>query len=357
MAPTIATCIRCNRFIFPSWYIAVFSQIEPLLSTLSTFFCRRTFNSLALLSYNLWLFGKIQNQTANLSQWFRNDLPMAMPKAWVYRGFRMNKFAFLLVGLLVVGGVFVYSGGCGPRFGVLKDKAINAVDKVLGELDVKEKDITQKQATLKNDLSKVQEERIKLQVRLEQMEKRKVEMEKEVEESKKKLDAIKVILGEFSEGQDTIERNGKTYTKAEVNKMAADLVAKHKNLTGDMASAVTTSVEAMKRSFSFLKEQENAAKEMLGKLDSKIAEIRSKKEAINVIKQSAVATGDSSIMSKIEELNKQVQDMDVDIETAMRIEESKMNDIMTQSKSVDELLTDPTDISSTMDEINAILGK
>jgi chromosome segregation ATPase len=267
----------------------------------------------------------------------------------------MKNFVVLIIGVAVLGGVF-YFAGCGPRMGVIADKAVNAIDEALGKLNVKEKDITQKQAALKKDLDRVREERIKLEVRLEQMELKKQGMDKEVEESKKKLEKIQEILNSFTEEQETVERNGTTYTKAEVKKMADDLIAKHKSLTGDMAQSVNTSVEAMKKSYAILKDQEGAGKDMMAKLDSKIAEIQQKKEAIDTLKSSSIITGDSSIMTKIDELSKQVQDLDVDIETALRVEETKMNEIVSQTKTVDELLAEPTDVSSTMSEIDAILG-
>jgi chromosome segregation ATPase len=266
----------------------------------------------------------------------------------------MKNLILLLLGVALIGGVF-YFAGCGPRMGVIADKAINAIDEALGKLNVKQKDIELKQASLRKDLDGVREKRISLEVRLEQMEKKRKGMETEVEATKAKLAKIQEILNSFTEGQESIERNGTTYTRAEVQKMANSLVATHKSLTGEMAQALNTSVEAMKRSYQVLKDQESAGQDMMGKLDSKIAEIKGKKEAIDALKSTSIVTGDTSIMTKISDLSKQIDDMDVDVETALRLEDEKLKDIVSQTKSVDDLLAEPNDMSSTMSEIDAIL--
>jgi hypothetical protein len=67
---------------------------------------------------------------------------------------------------------------------------------------------------------------------------------------------------------------------------------------------------------------------------------------------------DTSINDKINSLSKEIDNMFVDVETAMRVEEAKLNELQNQTMSADELLTETgSDLDATMSEIDAILGK
>ncbi|MEZ6095317.1 MAG: hypothetical protein R3C03_13975 [Pirellulaceae bacterium] len=268
------------------------------------------------------------------------------------------KKVFLIVILLAIGGSVAYIGGCGPRIGVVKDKIVSEIDKVLGELNVKEKDIDQKMAKLKPTLRDINEQRIRTEVRLEQLQKKSEKNKDELAEVDGKLVKIREIMGEFSEEQDSIERNGKTYTKSDVNKMAEELIARRTGLTGDLANAINVSIAATQQSLDFLTGQENAAKKAMDDLESKLRTLKEKKEAIDTIRQSSSITSEqTSIMTKIEEITKSIDDLDVDIETAMRVETEKMKEATSQNMKVDDLLAEPEDLNSTMNKIDEILGK
>jgi hypothetical protein len=98
---------------------------------------------------------------------------------------------------------------------------------------------------------------------------------------------------------------------------------------------------------------------MLGKLDLKITEIKDKRVAIDAGKTAnSLAGNDTSLSDKIGALSKEIDNMFVDVETTMRVEEGKLNDLKSQTISADELLTETgSDLDATMGEIDAILGK
>jgi chromosome segregation ATPase len=258
-----------------------------------------------------------------------------------------------LLGLVGLMGVI----GCGPRAEVAKDKVLAQIDKVLGELNVKEKQIDSKRRELADEMQVVREKKFNAAVRLELLSKRQ-------EASKQELEKLKQGLArgqpKMKEPQETgkIELNGREVTAEELNRMAGELINRVKSKESEIGSQ-QTSIDALKRSADFLASQEKAAADMLGKLDLKISEIKDKKIAIDAVKSASSTVGnDSSINDKISSLSKEIDDMFVDVETAMRVEEAKLDELKNQTISADELLTETgSDLDATMSEIDAILGK
>ena len=118
-----------------------------------------------------------------------------------------------------------------------------------------------------------------------------------------------------------------------------------------------TSINALKGSVDFLKTQEKTANDLMSQLDTKIAEIDNKKIAVDAVRQATVLTGEEgSVNDKIEALNKEIDEMFVDVETALKVEEAKLTEMQTETSTADELLAEPTDLNATMAELDAILG-
>jgi phage shock protein A len=187
---------------------------------------------------------------------------------------------------------------------------------------------------------------------------------KKQDSSKQELEKLKQGLArvqpkmEEAKVNGKIELNGREVTADELNRMATDLINRVKSKESELGSQ-KTSIDALKRSADFLASQEKAAADMLGKLDLKISEIKDKKIAIDAVKSATSMVGnDTSINDKINSLSKEIDNMFVDVETAMRVEEAKLNELQNQTMSADELLTETgSDLDATMSEIDAILGK
>jgi len=264
-------------------------------------------------------------------------------------------FAPVLVGLVGLG--LLSASGCGARAEVAKDKVLAQLDKVLGELNVKQKDIDLKRKELSNEMQVVREKKFNAAVRLELLTKKQDVSKQELDKLKQGLARVQPKMEE-AKANGKIELNGREVTADELNRMATDLINRVKSKESEINSQ-QTSVDALKRSAEFLASQEKAALDMLGKLDLKIAEIKDKKIAIDAVKSaSSVVGNDTSINDKISALSKEIDNMFVDVETAMRVEEEKLNDLKSQTTSADELLTETgSDLDATMSEIDAILGK
>lgn len=272
------------------------------------------------------------------------------------QSFRIGVCLLACVILLGFGLGLISFSGCGARGEVVKDKVLAQLDKVLGELDVKEKEIEIKRRDLSTEMQAVREKKAQSEVRLELLTKKQEASKQDLQKLKQGLEKVQPKI-EAARSQGKIELNGKEITVEELNRMATELVSRVKSKGSEIQSQ-QTNIDALKRSSAFLISQENAAKDMLVKLDAKITEIKDKRIAIDAVRSAnAFAGNDSSLTDKLNELSKDVDDMFVDVETSIRVEEEKLADLKNQSMSADILLTDPSsDIESTMSEIDAILG-
>lgn len=261
----------------------------------------------------------------------------------------------ICLGLMGLG--LLNMAGCGARAEVAKDKLLAQLDKVLGELNVKAAEIDKKRRDLTGEMQVVREKKFNAAVRLELLTKKQETSKQELEKLKQGLARVQPKMEE-AKTNGKIELNGKEITADELNRMATDLINRVKSKESELGSQ-QTSIDALKRSADFLASQEKAAADMLGKLDLKITEIKDKKIAIDAVKSANSMVGnDTSINDKIASLSKEIDNMFVDVETAMRVEEAKLSELQNQTMSADELLTETgSDLDATISEIDAILGK
>ncbi|MDB4539805.1 hypothetical protein N9231_05235, partial [Saprospiraceae bacterium] len=88
-----------------------------------------------------------------------------------------------------------------------------------------------------------------------------------------------------------------------------------------------------------------------------------KKSALDAMKEAATIAGPgASISDKFNELTADVDELLVNIDTELKIEETKIDERIAEVQTdnlvtLEELLDDKTDISSTMSEIDKLLGE
>jgi len=264
----------------------------------------------------------------------------------------------VMVGLvlcaILVAAVFVY--GCGPRAGVVQDKILAQIDSFLGELNVKRKTIEDQYRTLIADLGNVREQRIKTQVRYEQLEQKKAGTEARVKEIMGKLAALKELVKQANEAGE-LERNGRTWTAAELDKAANELIDEYNSAKTELESNLKVSIDTMKRALDFLVKQESAGDAMKKDIEVKLKTIDERKAAAESVRSArSMVGGETSITEKYAALNKNLDDLFVDVESALRGEEQALNDLPNTTKMADDLLAQPTDLGNTLGKLDAILG-
>ncbi len=266
--------------------------------------------------------------------------------------------ALLGVVALVVAVAVISIYGCGPRGDVARDSVIAKIDDFLGKTNVKRAEIERQYRTLIDDLTEVSEKRINAKVRIDQLEQKKKRSEEKVAEIVGKMKKLQGVLQEVSAaGQ--YEKDGKTWTAEQLDEAAKELEKSYASEKAELETNLKTSLEAMQRAYDFLDKQEKAGKEMKSQIESKLEMIDSRRKAAeNFRSAQSTMGGQTSITEKYKELNTNLDDLFVDVESAMQVEEGKLSELNIDSSTskVDELLAEPADLNSTMNRLDAILG-
>ncbi len=275
----------------------------------------------------------------------------------------MTKFivAAVLLAALVIG---LSMAGCGPRAGVAADKIMDKIDKVLGELDVKQKDIQIKYAELEKATEAVRDQRIETQVRLERIEIEKTGYEAAKAKIENNLKELMPRIEEAKQSEDKtyVNDNDKAFTLEQLATLADSMMNEHSQIESQLTSRVKTLYDVLSRNMTLLTNQEKVATDNLKQLKLRLEEINQKKAAIDAIKEASEFAGPStSINEKFDALNKDVEDLLTDMEVTYRKEEIEISDVMNQagatSIEMDDVLEGSADgADDTLDRMKAILG-
>ncbi len=271
----------------------------------------------------------------------------------------MSKFIGLLLLVAVVGIAIVSYGGCEARVGVAKDAALKKIDDLLGPLNVQQKKVELAYAELETDTAGLREKRIEAKVRLESMQKKKAELQTNREQLVADLGKLKTMLDE-AEGSGSITRNGKEVSLEELKSVADATVKNLKNLK-DQITKNDVIASAWAKNLEMLQKNDEISQKQLKKLASQLEEIQSKKSTLDAMKEAASIAGPgASLSDKFNDLTKEVYELLVQVDTKWEIEEAKLNDRIAEVEAdniltLDELLNDKTDVSSTKSEIDKLL--
>ncbi len=261
--------------------------------------------------------------------------------------------------VLIIGVCLIAYLGCGPRVNVAKDAAIKKIDDLLGPLNVKQKEVEMAYDELKNATAGIRDKRIEAQVRVKAMQAKQADYEQEKQKLVADLGKLKTMLAD-AESTGSIERDGKEIP-IEKLKTIADGTVKKVKLLNDQIKKNQTIADAWAKNLDILKKQDETSKTQLAKLEGQLEQIRSKKLALDGMREAATIAGPgTSISDKFNELSESVDELMVSIDTKWAIEEEKLNERIAEVEqdadvSLDELLDDKTDVSSVQREIDELL--
>jgi len=271
---------------------------------------------------------------------------------------------YLLLGLLVVViavGTYVGCDGANARVGVAKDAAIKKIDDLLGPLNVKQKEVENAYNELKGASSGLREKRIEAQVRLQSLQTKKAGLDSKKEKLMGDLGKLKQMLSD-AESTGSIRRGDKEISIEQL-KSLADGTIKKLNMLNDQVTKNDVIAGAWAKNLELLKKNDDTSESQLKKLGDQLAQIRSKKSALDAMKEAATIAGPgASISDKFNDLTADVDELLVNLDTEWEIEKIKIDERIAEvetdsSVSLEELLDDETDVSSTMSEIDKILEK
>jgi chromosome segregation ATPase len=266
---------------------------------------------------------------------------------------------FLGLCLLVVAIAIGAYVGCGPRMGVAKDKVIAKIDEMLGKLDVKLKKVEMAYADVESSTEGLRESRIKARLNLEKLQADAKKLEDEKAKLLAELTKVFPLLKAAQESGST-EYNGKVIPLDKLNDFAVIKKNRLKSINDQLDNSIKTLTNAYAKNLEAIKKNEDTSKSQLAQLTNQIDEIKSKKSALDAMKEaSSIVAPGVSLSDKFEELTKDVDDLLVDVDVQMQTEMEKIDEraaeLETSTTSLEELLNDKTDASGTLSDIEAML--
>lgn len=268
----------------------------------------------------------------------------------------MKAFVSLLLVVVLIGGVYLLStGGC-TQAQVASDKVMVKINKWLGELDVKRKDISNQIASLESDMETVRAKKISAEVQLKQYQDKMEPVKKSIADVKSAL----ALLQPHIKATEDVEINGKTWTPAKIQETVKALIDDYEAMNRRLGG-LEVSVKAFKQSYDLLAKQQGTADKSMSMLKEKLKEIDIKKEALDAMKtaQSIVGEG-GSISDDFNKLEKDINDLFVDVETGMKVEAEKIaereRDLEASTSNVDSILSELNAVDTTAAKLEEILG-
>jgi chromosome segregation ATPase len=231
--------------------------------------------------------------------------------------------AVVVVGLLAFWGV---SGSdVKARMNVAGKNVVATVDKLLGELNVKQESINQKMAVLKEQTEAIRKAKHEANVRSELM-------GGEVTSAKEKLAAldenIKRLLPYLKDGKDKVQINGKTYSKQEVKSTVDSLLGDRESLAKQL-KAREDAKATLDKVASDLQSKQDVANERLSKLKMSLDEIASKRLALDALKKASdlsAVGGVETAAQKFDDTEKAVKDLLTSVDAELRAENERFDE-------------------------------
>ncbi len=266
----------------------------------------------------------------------------------------------LVLGVLAVALVAGVIIGCGPRARVAGKKVMNEIDELLGKFNIQEEKVLGALKEAKSATETIRDKKIEAEVQVKNFARKREALTSDREKSVAELRKLKELITEAEANEGVLNRNGKEIEIGEL-KGYADATVKKVRLIDDKIKSNDTIAAAWGKNLEMMKKQADVSKTQLAKLEDQIDAIRSKKTALDAMKEAESIIGpNESINDKFNKLTEEVDKLIVDVDTEWAKEEAKLEERMVEmdspSISLDELLSDETDVSETMNDIDEILG-
>ena len=274
----------------------------------------------------------------------------------------MVKYVFIGA---IVGAAVLISNGCGAvqdRVGVVADKALKEIDKLIGDLDIQRKTVERKLNEVSEATRKVGEEHVRFEVKY----KRELASQKKLANDKvsvlANLKKLKGLIGE-AEASGEITRNNHQITKAELNTLATEQLQKLDNIKAQAKQSDTT-VALLKKNVDSLAKQKSVSEQQLTKLNMMIEKIDGQIETLKAQRVAeSIVSPSKDINTGFEELEASVEKLSEDLEVQIAVTDEKLNTrLMELEKSLDggpadieSILEDKDDVSSTLSDIDKAL--
>lgn len=238
----------------------------------------------------------------------------------------MKKTAILSLGTLFIVGVFLFStNGCGARGKVAVDNLVSAVDKMLGELKVKRQKISDKMEALEEGIKGIRKSKIETDVQREMLQKKVTDQKALQEKANENLKKVSELLKKAeTESSDVVKtESGKEIKKDALKKYATDLIAQQKSITTKL-KGFEEAEATLERVVKSLASKEKEYSATVVQLKQTLEQIDAKRTAVEAMQAaSAKVDGNDNLKDSIAKLEKEIDDLNVTVETNLRLEDDK----------------------------------
>jgi chromosome segregation ATPase len=252
---------------------------------------------------------------------------------------------------LMILGLVLAVAGCGARGEVAKDQVLAQVDKLLGEVNVKKKEVEIAVRNMDAGLDKLKKGKIESEVRLSQT----TEKLSELTAKTAKADQVLIRLRDHLKSDQRTEINGKTYKAAELKDMADRTISARKKLVTE-SEVLKSSEHRLKRVVASLEQREQDGRERVRTLKQHLEEIETKSVALKSMEDAANLSGPAERLD-FEGVEKQVRDLSTKIDVELAFQDEKSQESDSADKSLETIIRETSTASDTLSEIDKLVGK
>lgn len=260
--------------------------------------------------------------------------------------------AALGVGLLA-GAIGLGVVGCSAQVQVAMDNTKDAIDSLLGKLNVTHKEVQNNIAALKEAAKKIRSAKIKHQVLLQQMDDR---IEPWIEQQKETKATMEKVQAALKEGT-SVSLGGKTFTVEQVNKAGQELISTYKKLDNQIKSAQLTRPN-LEKNMVQLDKQYASHMEQIEQLEAALKQVEADMITAKAYQEAAAAMGapDSSLAQNVENAKDKLADLKTQVNTVLLENSAEFNEAdnskaESEAQQVINSLKEPTDVAAEMEAI------
>lgn len=279
----------------------------------------------------------------------------------------MAKYAFIGVAL-ILGAVLVGNmGGCGgvqDRVGVVADKALKEIDKLIGSLDVQRKTVERKLNDVQVATRSVGEQHVRFEVK----HKRAVAEQEKLAATKagvrSNLKKLQALLAEANEsGSVKVAGTDREVTTAQLDTMAKEQLEQLKLIETKTKQSETTT-KLLKQNLDMLGKQKSTSEKQLTKLASMIEKIDGQIEILKAQRTAeSIVSPSKDINTGFDELEASVNKLSEDLEVQIAVTDEKLearlrelDGELASPTDIDMILQDKDDVSTTLSDIDKALN-
>jgi chromosome segregation ATPase len=263
-------------------------------------------------------------------------------------------------GLVLFGFLgLVFLAGCSDatkaRVDVIKKKILNQIDDAIGKVEVKKAEIENNMKSAKQAAVGVRKAKIRAQISLEQLD----EKVRPYQDKIARCDETLAKLYNAIKADKPADFAGKTFTVDQLNEMAGKVIQSRKDVE-EQVKQLEASRQKMQKTVADLSNKQQYYDTRISILQTSISKLDAEMLAANAIKDGAKAMGDenSTLSENLDELEKKIADISVDISDILTNERVKWTPDESEKiiSEVDSFIKSTQTSNDRLAEIEKILG-